>query len=147
MRIKANHLLLAIVVLISGCDRQATEEPPTTDANAASEKLHEVVEAWFDADLELYPIYASHIGDHRWNNRFPNSIGPEWRAASLEVEERYLVALDGIDRSQLAGQDLLTYDIFRRDRESVIEGFEYPTHLIPISQQNSVPSRFVSLDR
>ncbi|HQR24998.1 MAG TPA: DUF885 domain-containing protein, partial [Steroidobacteraceae bacterium] len=42
-------------------------------------------------------------------------------------------------------EDLISYDVFKSGREIEIEGFRYPTWLVPLNQFYSVPNSFVQL--
>ena len=61
------------------------------------------------------------------------------------VEREYLQKIQSIDSSKLQGQDLLSYEIFKRDREEVLEGLRFPGHLLPINQSFSIPNFFAQL--
>ncbi len=142
-------VLAAACLAVVSCSKQPdTEIAPATSPEStvsASEQLNQLVDAYYDKNLELNPIFATFLGEHRFDDRMANSIGPDHLAAQLALDQEYLAALDEIDSSQLEGQDLLTYEIFKADRESAIEGAKYPTHLVPISQFFSVPNFFAVL--
>src|SRR5687767_11326064 len=120
-------LLLAAgaAVILSACaaDRAqapADPSPPAAavaDAPAESQRLHALVDEYFEQQLELNPLLATSIGDPRYNDRFEVSIAPEWRARTERVERDALARLVTIDRSRLTGQDLLSYDVFKSARE------------------------------
>ncbi len=142
-------VLAAACLAVVSCSKQPdTEIAPAISPEStvsASEQLNQLVDAYYDKNLELNPIFATFLGEHRFDDRMANSIGPDHLAAQLALDQEYLAALDEIDSSQLEGQDLLTYEIFKADRESAIEGAKYPTHLVPISQFFSVPNFFAVL--
>ncbi|MBA2335027.1 MAG: DUF885 family protein, partial [Blastocatellia bacterium] len=93
----------------------------------------------------LYPIYATQIGDSRYDDRFENDIGEEHRAKAKGVYDRYLKALSGIDRSRVIGKDRLSYDQFKFETEASIEGYKYSDHLVPINQFQDTTSFFAEL--
>lgn len=111
----------------------------------AAGQLDGIVETYFQQNLKLNPIQATFIGDHRYDDRFSVSISPEHQQKQLALEKKFLQALQEIDPGDLSGQDLLTYEIFRRGREQAIEGAQYPAELIPVNQFFSVPNFFVTL--
>ncbi len=112
---------------------------------AADERLNELVETYFEEYLALNPIFATQIGDHRYNDRYPNDIGPEWRERALATERRYLAGLADIDVSALSSQARLTHDVFKSRREIIIEGFRFPQQLLPIDQFNNPAADFAVL--
>ena len=117
---------------------------PAAYASPQSDTLQTLVEEYYEEYLVLNPVLATFNGDHRYDDRFSNNIGPEYRKQSLALEKRYLHEIEAIDPEQLDGQDRLSWDIFRRARQDEIDAAEYPDHLIPVSQFFSVPN-FVAL--
>jgi uncharacterized protein (DUF885 family) len=118
---------------------------PAVAIASPAEDLHRVVEEYFDRSMEMNPVFATFNGDHRFNDRLANSIGPEHRAASEELEREYLAKIEAIDPSNLGTQDRLTWEIFRRERVQNLEGMAFPMHLMPINQMFSMPIFFVQL--
>jgi uncharacterized protein (DUF885 family) len=100
---------------------------------------------FFERELELNPLRASSIGDYRFNDQFANSIGPEHREASRQLDEIFLARLLNIDREQLSRQDRLSYDIFLLNREQSLEGERFPDHLQPMNQRLQTLNSFVQL--
>lgn len=120
--------------------------PAATEASAAeSRKLNTLFEAYFEETLRLNPVLATSIGDPRYNDRFEVSISPEWRARAEKLDRDYLERVKAIDPKLLSGQDLLSYEIFRVGRELDLEGYRYPSHLIPLNQFYSTPNFFAQL--
>lgn len=141
-------IILVAVLALFGCtqenDRSAAATSATGEAgpvdNAAL--LDELFEAYFEEILELNPLYATFIGDNRYNDRLANSLSPEYLETSRALERKYLAALLAIDSGDLSGQDLLSYEIFRLDRETSIAGERFPGELLPLEQTFSLPSFF-----
>ncbi|MCG8433979.1 MAG: DUF885 domain-containing protein [Gammaproteobacteria bacterium] len=132
--------------IIAGCAHQAERSAPDGDAMAAaSERLNETVEAYFDETLELNPLFATFIGDNRFNDRLANNIGEEWRDRNEALERRYLAQINRINPELLEGQDRLTYEIFKYNREQTLEGLRYPSYLIPVNQMFSFPNFMAQL--
>ncbi len=77
----------------------------------------------------------NHLVDRYWDEHMDPAgvISPQVLADSLAVERRYLSELGGISRPALDADSRLTYDIFKRRRETLIEGFTYPGELMPLT--------------
>jgi len=95
-------------------------------------------EAW-EWQLEEYPVFASRLGDRRYNTA--------WTDLSVEAYERrnaermdFLRRLRAIDPGQLSETDRLNYDLFRRDLENAIDGHGFQDYLMPMSQRGGVQS-------
>jgi uncharacterized protein (DUF885 family) len=66
-------------------------------------------------------------------------------ADSLGIEQEALAHLAAVDPRQLAGEDLITYEAFKRQRELNIGGYRYPSELLAINQFSNWPSTFAQL--
>ena len=84
-------------------------------AATAPERLDALLEAYWEDTLQRNPVLATSIGDLRYNDRFPNSIGPDYIAEAKAAQQRWAQQLAAIDREQLGGQQRLSSDILGRD--------------------------------
>ena len=84
------------------------------------------------------------VFERYWDERIPvqEVISPQSLADSLDVEKRFLTELLTIPRDTLDADGRLNYDIFRRQRETAIEGFTYPSELLPINPFGGMLFRF-----
>jgi uncharacterized protein (DUF885 family) len=149
--LRTRGLAACAAALLAACAADPTPSPPSAAqvraAPAATEaqQLAQLFDDYFESQLELDPLLATSIGDPRYNDRFEVTISPQWRARAERVERDALARLLAIDRSQLGGQDLLSYDIFKSARELEIEGFRYPSHLLPLNQFYSTANTFAQM--
>ncbi|MDX1499234.1 MAG: DUF885 domain-containing protein [Woeseiaceae bacterium] len=137
--------LLAAALIVTACGRDEpapAEESPGTDASAAFAAL---LDEHFERTLELNPLFATSIGDDRYNDRYPNSIGPEHLARERALTETFLDRLATIERAALSRQEQLSWDMFELRLERALEGFRFPEHLAPVNQFYSATSSFVRL--
>jgi uncharacterized protein (DUF885 family) len=123
-------------------DQPSPLSAPLRAANADTARLYRAVETWFDQHLALNPVYATEIGDHRFDDRFGDYASLSWMADSLGIEQEALERLQAVDAKQLSGDDLVSYEAFRRQRELSIGGYRFPTELLVIDQVGSWPVTF-----
>ncbi len=135
--------MLAVALLVVACGSEQAESP--ADAADPTESLHALFDEFFERGLELNPMSASRIGDYRFNDQYANSIGPEYREANRQLDEKFLARLLNINREQLVHQDRLSYDLFRYNREQSLEGQQFPGYLQPINQRLPALNSFVQL--
>jgi len=135
--------MLAVALFVAACGNEKVGSP--ADVTDPTVSLHALFDEFFERGLELNPTRASRIGDYRYNDQFANSIGPEYREASRQLDETFLARLLEIDRGQLSRQDQLSYDMFQLNREQSLEGERFPAHLQPINQFYSTLNSFVQL--
>jgi uncharacterized protein (DUF885 family) len=102
-------------------------------------QLRRIVEQYYDDFLELNPGFATLVGDHRFNDRLAIDIGADHRRRSLELEKRALQKIEAIDRAALDTDQRLTRDLFIHGRRQAIEGYHYPSHLMPVDHLHSRP--------
>jgi uncharacterized protein (DUF885 family) len=113
---------LALFAVI-GCGRPPQPAAPNAAKSAApSEPLGRIVERYWAERVDTEDV-----------------IAPQLLADALNVERRYLAEVLGIARDGLDSDSRLTYDIFTRQRELAIEGFTFPTELLPINPFGGMP--------
>ncbi len=122
-------LLLAALVTLS-----AGELP----AQQTSDRLNAMFAEYDEEFLQLNPISATFRGDHRYDDRFVNSLTDEYAAEMKALQERYLERLAEFDSEQLGPQDRLSYEIFKLQRENTLEGYTEGyfdlQNLMPVNQ-------------
>jgi uncharacterized protein (DUF885 family) len=132
--------------LVAGCS-DVSDSSSTRSASASEQTayLDALYTEYFAANLELNPLTATFMGDHRFNDRLANMLSEEHRNRQRMLEDEYLALLSDIDVGALDEQDRLSYRLFKRDREIALEQFNYPSHLLPIDQFYNLASRFAML--
>ncbi len=130
----------AASLAIGGCS-----QPQAPEVRNVGKELEVLVEQYFDELLPLDPLFATFIGDPRYNDRLANDLSPEHIARRRELEQRFLAQAGEIPVDALGEQDRLTYDIFVRERTTALKWLSFPGRLLPIDQLYSLPSMFAQL--
>jgi len=126
-------VLLALVALQAG----------SLSAASPGEQVRKLADGCWDGWVELHPAFATAIGDHRWDDRFPDGISPQWRDASARLARRCFEAAAAIDPSTLGAEDRATLAVLARESRLELEGMRFPEHLLPIgSNLESLPQAF-----
>ncbi len=123
----------------------ASPAAPPTPPPALATRLHDLVEDYWRESLALDPLAATFVGEHRYDDQLPNSIGAAHLALRLTLERQYLRQLDGLAPAGLDDADRVTLDVFRRGRELAIEGFRYQSELLPFNQFFGLPTLLAQL--
>lgn len=124
----------------------ATSPAVTADASSATkQRLDVLFERYFEDSLRMSPLSATLIGDHRYDDQLPNSIGPAYLAEARELNKRYLDEIRAIDPATLAPADRISYEMFVYEREREIRGERFPQELLPINQAGSLLTFMPSL--
>ena len=88
-------------------------------------------EAW-EWRLASYPMFASQLGDKRYNDRWADMslAAIDQRHADVRA---FLQRLYAIDRSALSESDELNYELFRRELQNDVDAYAFNAHLMPFS--------------
>ncbi len=113
--------------------RSCRRRRPTT-----RQRLDALFENYFEDNLRANPLLATYIGDHRYDDQLPNSIGPQYLADAHAMNQKYLAAIRALDPDSLSPADRISYDIFLYEREREARGERFPFHLLPINQAGSL---------
>ncbi|MEX1334795.1 MAG: DUF885 domain-containing protein [Candidatus Limnocylindrales bacterium] len=83
--------------------------------------VHAFADRAWEQFLELYPLWATLQGDHRWDDRLDDP-GPAGRAAAQAVADGWAAEIDGFSRLELSVEDHITLStigfVIERLRES-----------------------------
>ncbi len=130
------HRILASVALASNL----VAAPAFAAQSSDSAALNKLFEDYFERSLELNPLLATFIGDHRYDDRLTNDISPEHIALSLEVDRKAFADAQKLAARQLSDADRLSVEIFMYDLRASIDGAKFPGELVPINQFQSLPT-------
>jgi uncharacterized protein (DUF885 family) len=130
--------LLAILALFAPLAAAVAADNPAEQARALFERDWQ----W---RLRHEPELATSVGDHRYDDSLSDTSLPALRTAT-EHERAMLDAIKAIDRSQLAGQDRISYDLFVDDKERKLAAAAfYPFDPYPLTAQNGLHVRLPQL--
>jgi uncharacterized protein (DUF885 family) len=105
------------LVALAGCGAPPAPQPALAAAPKsppAADQVNRIVERYWDEHLPA-----------------DNAIAPQFLADSLSIERRYLAEIQSVARDGLDAKSRLSYDIFRRQREILVEGFTFPSSSAP----------------
>ena len=125
--------LLLLLALAAAGPAQAADK-----ANAAKD-LHALFGAEWERGLRENPVMATYIGDHRFDDRWPD-LSPAALQASYEGDKAVIAALDRVDPNQLTPADQLNRDLFRRQYQANIDTYDYGSQYTPLSQRSGLAS-------
>lgn len=145
---KYSVVKLALVAALSLGVSVACSQPEqgvTQEQQQTASYLETIYAEYFTANLQLNPLQATFVGEHRFNDQLANFLSPEHRTRQRMLEEEYLTLVAEVDPSDLSEQERLSYEIFTRDRKTALEQLDYPTHLLPVDQFYNIAGRFAML--
>jgi len=104
---------------------------------AVTKQFQDLLASEWEYGLKESPTFASHLGDKRYNDRWPDvSLAAIERRH--EHRKQTLAALAKLDKQQLSPADQLNYQLFQKDVAEEVEGFQYRWYLVPLDQRNGI---------
>ena len=110
--------------------------------SADSRELQQIFERYFEGYLQLFPTFATSIGDHRFDDQFEISISEEHRAKQRELYLKSLGELTGIKTARLEADSRLNYAVLEYSLTLRLQGLQFHRHLLPVRQLGSTPIEF-----
>ena len=115
-------LALLLAAALAGCAAAPTAGPAATTAtpkagatttapDGATQALHALFDASWEANMQRYPEWASQTGDLRYGDRLFDA-SPEAEAALYADVRHHLAAARAIARQALGAQDRVSLDLF-----------------------------------
>jgi uncharacterized protein (DUF885 family) len=130
-------------LIVTGCATTQSSNPATPSDAARTAQVESIVDQYFEEYLKLFPLFASSIGDHRYDDQLENTDAAEHR-------EKYLSVIQGaLQKVQDAGGCVaghLTCEIFLDDLQSQQELVKNPLYYrLPFDQFDSFFLDFAEL--
>src|SRR6185312_1031932 len=97
--------------------------------------LHAFFDSEWEYAMEQDPLYASTLGDRRWNDKL-NDVSLAAAAKDLAHTQEAMKKLAAIDRSALTPADQLNYDLFKHNLEDNLDEHKFHTYLLAVDEQN-----------
>ena len=145
-RKKINFLILSII-LISSCQSnyEFIDEIPdsTIDENIKFEKY--LSNQW-EQDLEDSPIFASLLGNKKFNQNITSNSIKSFQTNKLKFKEN-LKNLNSFNFEQLDSDNKLNYQLKEISLKNSIEASNYPSYYMSLNQRGGVQSYYETGDR
>jgi prolyl oligopeptidase len=104
---------------------------------AAAQRFRALLDAEWEYTLRESPTFASHLGDKRYNDRWPD-VSLAAIARRHEHQKEVLAKLDPIDPDQLGPADRLNYLLFRKEIEQDLAQYPFRWFLVPLNQREGI---------
>ncbi len=101
---------------------------------ATPEKMNQIYAEYWEENLQANPIFATNIGDNRFNDKFGAVTSQETRASTKRIAEKYLARTAEFDPAGLPAEDRISYDLLRYNLQQSLDAQAYPSQLLPLNQ-------------
>jgi uncharacterized protein (DUF885 family) len=134
---------LSLVVAIAALAAVTFAQTPAT--SPAGTALHALFDREWEWELTQDPLWASYLGDRRWNDKWPD-ISMQALSARQAHRQSVLKDLAAIPRDQLSTADRLNYDLFKHQYQMTVEAFQHRPQLIRTSTLDGVQNAEFVID-
>ena len=104
-----------------------------SDLGARRKALNALLAENWEYTLRTNPIYASILGDKRWNDQL-DDFSQEAIDKDLVETQKFLTRFEAIDTTAFPEQDALNKELMVRDLKMKLEGARFKTWEMPVSQ-------------
>ncbi|MCW3121846.1 MAG: hypothetical protein JWQ38_1338 [Flavipsychrobacter sp.] len=127
--------ILALPVLFASCNNSTTTTTTTTTTTETSSKqLAAILSNYWEDKQQMFPTDATANGDNRYNDRLTIPIAESFRDSLGRFYKNYLDQVSKVDSATLNKSEQMSYRLFKYEMQMGIEGLQYPTHYMPITQ-------------
>ncbi|MGC1684177.1 MAG: DUF885 family protein [Candidatus Acidiferrales bacterium] len=99
--------------------------------------LNDLLAEQWEYRLRASPIFASTIGDKRWNDQLDDR-SQEAIDKNLQETQKFLTRFEAIDASDLPEQEALNKVLMVRDLRMQLEGARFKPWEMPVDQENGI---------
>ncbi len=117
---------------------------PASAAPADVAKLHDLFGREWEFRLKEDPTFATSVGRHEYGDRLPSATLADLERQTAATNA-FLSELKAIDRAQLPAEEQVSYDIFQRQLENRVAGFELGEDQMPFNADSGFHTGFSRL--
>lgn len=124
------YLVAACVFFISSC----TTENRKQSIKDTSVLLKEITDGYYQERMHYFPLEATANSDNRYNDLLPIDISDAYIDTLRQFYHRYSEKLLTINKPELTGQDLISYEVLQYTLEIEEKGLRFHSNLMPVNQ-------------
>ena len=106
-------------------------------------RLHALFDREWEVRLKEDPLFATSVGRHEYDALLPSMTYADLERRT-EAARATLAELSAIDRGKLGVEDVVNYDMFRRQIENRIAEFELGDYQMPFNADSGFHSGFLA---
>lgn len=111
-----------------------------------NETLDKIVAEDWEHTLQEFPLFASRIGDHRFDDKL-SQVREEDQLRRKKISQNTLSQLEKVDDQSLSTRERVNLEILKRQKREHIAGIEFRSYLIPITSRSGFHIYFPELPR
>jgi uncharacterized protein (DUF885 family) len=125
------------------CSFSASAQSPSS-LESGRKALNDLLTEQWEYTMRTSPIYASLLGDKRWNDKL-DDLSQEAIDRDLQETQKFLARFEAIDTSGFPEQEALNKTLMVRDLRMQLEGARFKPWEMPVDQQNGIQTSLPDL--
>ncbi len=109
----------------------------SADLESRRKMLKDLLKEQWEYALEADPVFASTIGDKRWNDKLSDESVAGIKK-DYEKNREFLKEFEAIDTSGFSEQEILNKELMVIDLRNFVEGEKFENYLMPVNQRNGI---------
>jgi uncharacterized protein (DUF885 family) len=128
---------LALTLLVGVAFVSPMSANPSADLEARRKALNDLLHEQWEYTLRTSPIYASILGDKRWNDKI-DDFSQAAIDDDLEQSRNFLARFEAIDVTGFPDQEVLNKELMVRDLKMKLEGARFKPWEMPVNQFSGI---------
>ncbi len=108
-----------------------------TDLETRRKALNDLLSEQWEYTLQNDPIFASIIGDKRWNDKVSDESISAIKK-DYEMSRKFLTRFEAIDTTGFPEQEALNKELMVRNLRNDIDGEKFENYLMPVNQMSGI---------
>ena len=135
MRLALGVTAIVLCLSLSAPIALFAQSPPTLETRRRA--LNALLDEQWEYVLRTSPIFASFLGDKRWNDKL-DDFSQEAIDKDLRESQKFLTRFEAIDTAGFPEQEVLNKEIMVHDLKDKLEGARFKGWEMPVDQQNGI---------
>jgi len=123
------YLFIACALFIISCSENRKQSIKDT-----SVLLKEITDDYYQERMRYFPLEATANAYNRYNDLLPIDISDAYIDTLRQFYHSYSEKLLTINKPELTGQDLISYEVLQYILNTEEEGLKFPSNLMPVNQ-------------
>jgi uncharacterized protein (DUF885 family) len=115
----------------------STAQQSQSSVESRRKALNDLLAEQWEYKLRTSPIFASFLGDKRWNDKL-DDFSQEAIDRDVQETQKFLTRFEAIDTSGFPEQEALNKVLMVRDLQMLVEGAHFKSWEMPVSQQSGI---------
>ncbi|WP_452232577.1 DUF885 domain-containing protein [Lacinutrix sp. MEBiC02595] len=130
--------ILCLCIIMTACKNDSEKAKTTETVASVNADFKNMLDTYYQDGLKLNPIAATFAGDHRYNDKMPNFLAPEYKEKVKAYYTNYKNILNTYKDDDLNESEKLSKAVLNWDIDINLANLKFKKDLMPIDQMWSL---------